>query len=127
MELDGGNKEQRRLETGDRSHGPKMGYSAIKEVVEAMYIDEIACLTKPYVIFMNFRIGTLKKIKSMSFLKSAQRYTSLKGTVEILLVFPTFSSALDKTQYRDVQNNLLSDILYFFHLFAYTLYRCLFP
>lgn len=61
MELAGGNKEQRRLEAGDRSHGPKMGYSAIKEVVETMYIDYLVFVTKPYGIFMKFRIGILKK------------------------------------------------------------------
>jgi len=67
MELEGGNKEQRRLEAGDRSHGPRMGYSAIREVVETMYNDDLACVTKPYVIFI-----ILKKIKSVSFLKLAQ-------------------------------------------------------
>jgi hypothetical protein len=72
MEQQGGNKEQRRLEAGDRSHGPKMGYSAIKEVVETMYVDDLAFVTKLYGIFMNARIGILKKIKSTSFLKSAQ-------------------------------------------------------
>jgi hypothetical protein len=61
------------------------------------YVDDLAFVTKPYGIFMNFRIGILKKIKSVSFLKSAQRYTSLKDTV----VFSTFSSTLDKTQYRE--------------------------
>jgi hypothetical protein len=35
-QTEGSNKEQRSLEAGDRSHGPKMGYSAIKEVVETM-------------------------------------------------------------------------------------------
>jgi hypothetical protein len=45
MELEGGNKEQRRLEAGDRSHAPKMGYNAIKEVVETMYVDDLAFVT----------------------------------------------------------------------------------
>jgi hypothetical protein len=75
LELEGGNKEQRRLEAGDRSHGPKMGYSAIKEVVEAMYVDDLAFVLKPYGIFMNFRIEILKKIKSVSFLQLAQSKT----------------------------------------------------
>jgi len=64
--------QQRRLEAGDRSHGPKMGYRAIKEVVETMYVDDLALVAKPYGIFMNFRIGILKKLKSGSFLKLAQ-------------------------------------------------------
>jgi hypothetical protein len=72
MEMEGGNKEQRRLEAGDKSHSPKMGYRAIQEVVETMYVDDLAFVMKPYEIFMNFRIGILKKIKSVSFLKLAQ-------------------------------------------------------
>lgn len=63
MELEGGNKEQRRLEAEDRSHETKMGYSAIKEVVKTMYVDDLASVTKAYAIFINFRIGILKKIK----------------------------------------------------------------
>jgi len=54
------------LEAGDRSHAPKMGYSAIKEVVETMYVDDLAFVTKPYGIFTNFRKGILKKIKRLT-------------------------------------------------------------
>jgi hypothetical protein len=49
-----------------------MGHSAIKEVVETMYVEDLVFVAKLYGIFMNFRIGILKKIKSASFLKSAQ-------------------------------------------------------
>jgi hypothetical protein len=39
---EGSNKKQRSLEAGDRSHGPKVDYSAIK-VVETTHIDDLAC------------------------------------------------------------------------------------
>lgn len=44
-QTEGSNKEQRSLEARDRSHRPKMGYSAIKEVVETTYIDDLASVT----------------------------------------------------------------------------------
>jgi hypothetical protein len=57
-----GRQQQVTEKVGDRqSQVPKMGQSAIKEDVETTSVHDVTTVTKPYGIFMKFRIVIILK------------------------------------------------------------------